>query len=109
MHFAFPPRKTSNPPPYARNQRSSSFRRKRLKLGAVLACAALTFLLLALRFFSGSAEKIPAGTPEVVVVTVLDSDMGRQYVDRIKENRQYYANQHGMFGISKSLSVYLRR
>ena len=101
MHFAFPPRKTSNPPPYARNKQSS-LRRERLKLGAILGCAVLVFFLLALKTFSSSVEKIPLGTPEVVVVTILDPDMSRQYADRIKENRQYYANQHGMIKIWRS-------
>ena len=42
-------------------------------------------------------EKAPPGTPEVVVVTLLDeATMSDEYRARIMENRRYYADKHGM-------------
>ncbi|MCJ1236642.1 hypothetical protein MMC14_004624 [Varicellaria rhodocarpa] len=95
MHFALPPRKSSHPPPYARTQRSSSLRRKRLKQGAILCVVALLLILGVPKIFSSAADRIPPGTPEVVVVTVIDPALGEQYVERIKENRQNYVSRHG--------------
>ena len=96
MHFALPPRKTSHPPPYARASRSSPIRRKQLQAVGVIACAALMLIYFAIRLFSSSAERVPAGTPEVVVVTLLDdATMSDEYRERIMENRRYYASKHG--------------
>ena len=48
--------------------------------------------------FSTSSEHIPSGTPEVVIVTVLDeATMSQDYRDRIVENRKYYARKQGMY------------
>lgn len=45
---------------------------------------------------SSSPDRPPAGTPEAVVVTVLDPDsMSKEYMDRIKENRINYADRYG--------------
>ena len=98
MQFALPPRKTSHPPPYARVSRSSPIRRKQLQVLGVIACAALVLIYLATRLFSSSAtERVPAGTPEVVVITLLDdATMSDEYRERIMENRRYYASKHGM-------------
>ena len=42
-------------------------------------------------------EKAPPGTPEVVVVTLLDeATMSDEYRARIMENRRYYADKHGV-------------
>lgn len=42
-------------------------------------------------------EKAPPGTPEVVVVTLLDeATMSDEYRARIMENRKYYADKNGM-------------
>ena len=97
MHFALPPRKSSNPPLYARTSRSSSFRRERLKLGAILAFAALVIVFFAIRLFSThSTDQIRLGTPEAVIVTLLDPELDKEYVAKIKENRQGYADRHGL-------------
>lgn len=97
MHFAMPPRKTSHPPPYARTSRSSPIRRKQLQVLGLIACSIITLIYLATRLFSSSAEKIPAGTPEVVIVTLLDdATMSDEYRERIMENRRYYASKQGM-------------
>ena len=60
-------------------------------------CAVLLLIFFATYLFSPSTERIPAGTPEVVVVTVLDEAvMSEEYRARIKENRKYYAAKHGI-------------
>ena len=96
MHFALPPRKTSHPPPYARSARSSTARRKQLQIGALLVCAALIVFYLVIKSFSSPSNRVPPGTPEVVIVTVLDSDMTKDYTEKIEENRGYYATKHGI-------------
>ena len=96
MHFAMPPRKTSQPPPYARASRSSPIRRKQLQFVALLACALLVLIYLGIRLFGSSGEKAPPGTPQVVVVTLLDeATMSDEYRARIMENRKYYAEKNG--------------
>lgn len=96
MHFALPPRKTSHPPPYARTSRTSSKRRKQLQFGAMLTCSALFLIFLVTAFFSSSSG-VPAGTPRVVVVTLLDHDgMSKEYTSKIEANRKDYAARHGM-------------
>ena len=53
------------------------------------------------RLFGSTSEKAPPGTPEVVVVTLLDeATMSDEYRARIMENRKYYANKHGMLHTS---------
>jgi len=95
MHFALPPRKTSHPPPYARASRSSSVRRKQLQFGAVIACSALFLVYLISRIVFPSPGA-PAGTPKVVIVTLLDRDgMSKEYIRKIEENRKDYAARHG--------------
>lgn len=97
MHFAMPPRKTSQPPPYARASRSSPIRRKQLQFAALVGCTLLLLVYLATRLFGAPGEKAPPGTPEVVVVTLLDeATMSDEYRARIMENRKYYADKNGM-------------
>ncbi|MCJ1268041.1 hypothetical protein MMC22_007927 [Lobaria immixta] len=96
MHFALPPRKSSHPPPYARSSKSSPARRKQIQLGALVACAALALIYLATRIFSSSPDRVPPGTPETVIVTLIDPEyMSKDYVSRIMENRINYADRHG--------------
>ncbi len=96
MHFALPPRKSSHPPPYERASKSSPVRRKQLQLGAIIACVALVLIYLASSLLSSSPDRVPAGTPESVVVTVLDPEtMSKEYIARIKANRIDYADRHG--------------
>lgn len=97
MHFALPPRKSSHPPPYARTHRSSPVRRKNLQFGILIGCATLALLYLASQFFSDSPATIPPGTPEIVIVTLIDPDsMSQEYISKIKENREHYAAKHGL-------------
>lgn len=102
MHFAFPPGKSSTHPlPFRRPVRSNYQRRRQLQLGAILLFALLITLyfgrrLLAPQTASSRAQHIPAGTPEIVIVTVLDKEyMSERYRDRVVENRNYYAKKHG--------------
>jgi mannan polymerase II complex MNN11 subunit len=44
----------------------------------------------------GGPERIPLGTPPVVIVTVLDPEnFSKDYINNIKENRMEYAKKHG--------------
>jgi len=55
----------------------------------------LIFLISRLLFSSPGA---PAGTPKVVIVTVLDrGGMSKEYISKIEENRKDYAARHGMW------------
>ncbi|TKA69873.1 hypothetical protein B0A49_05552 [Cryomyces minteri] len=97
MHFAYAPRKTSNPPPYAaRSPKSQYLRRSRLQLlGLVAAGALFSIWLLSTLFRSSSARKIPAGTPPVVLVTTIDRRASPASIANILDNRKDYAFRHG--------------
>ena len=98
MHFAMPPRKTSHPPPYARASRSSPIRRKQLQLGALILGGVLLIIYLGTSLFKPGKERIPAGTADIVIVTVLDDAlMSQDYIDKVVENRKYYAQKHGKY------------
>ncbi|TEA19568.1 putative alpha-1,2-galactosyltransferase [Colletotrichum sidae] len=99
MHFAYPPRKSSNPPPFrARSSRIPPLlRRGRVK---VIAAGALLFLgilyLFSGTFKSSSGPRAPSGNPPVVIMTALDeSEYSKAYLDSIRENRKQYAQLHG--------------
>jgi hypothetical protein len=96
MHQALPPRKSSNPAAYMpRSTRLRSFRRSRLKYIILLALGIGATVLVCFRSFAGS-ERIPSGTPPVVIVTVFESPMySKLYTNGIKENREEYAKRHG--------------
>ncbi|KAL9098991.1 MAG: hypothetical protein Q9163_005446 [Psora crenata] len=107
MHFAMPPRKTSQPPPYARVSRSSPVRRKQLQFGGMVLCGLLFLIYIATSLFSSQSEQVPAGTPEVVVVTVLDDEtMSEHYRQRIVENRNFYAQNQGYATFFPNVSDY---
>lgn len=99
MHFAFPPRKTSHPPPYAlRQTRSPLLRRSRLQLIALVALGCIAGLYMLSKLFGSSSitEAIPAGTSPVVIVTTLDKSKGDAFNEKIKQNRKAYAARHGV-------------
>jgi mannan polymerase II complex MNN11 subunit len=110
MHFALPPRKTSHPPPYARAaaaRNSSDRRRKLYQLGSYVVLGLLTIYLIFHYTFSSrhtgddEIERLPAGTPPVVIVTVFDEeDMSPSYIEKVKGNREDYASRHGNSGLS---------
>ncbi|KAL2265708.1 hypothetical protein VTJ83DRAFT_6808 [Remersonia thermophila] len=118
MHFALPPRKTSQPPPYLRPAaRLPGFRRTRAKLVAIagLVLLSLVYLIARAQTHSGSssssgrshgAAPVPArtrnpsrgdrGDPPVVIVTVLDeTKYTKEYLQAVRENRVQYAEKHG--------------
>ena len=100
MHFAYPPRKSSNPTAYIpRSTKLPGLRKNRLKY---LAIGALAFFLILFLFTRPSRRNghpqshTPSGNPPVVIVTVLDDKkFDKQYLEKIKENRILYAQKHG--------------
>lgn len=100
MHFALPPRKTSQPPPYARAARKSpGFRPQHWRVLGYAVCGILTIYLL-FHYAPLSLklkDSMPPGTPPVVIVTVFDEQhMSDSYVEKIKANREDYASRHGI-------------
>lgn len=60
--------------------------------------------------FSGGKDRIPYGTPRVVIVTVLDdATMSEQYRERVVENREYYAQMQGKQSYPQSYIVLRER
>ncbi|KAK2800249.1 hypothetical protein FQN50_008213 [Emmonsiellopsis sp. PD_5] len=112
MQFALPPRKPSHSPPYGRSSHhSSSARRRQLKAVAILGLVAITFFFLVSRIFSSgsaSGEVVANGQTNIVIVTVLDEEkFGDKYIQRIKQNREDYAQRHGYTNFFASTSEYL--
>lgn len=72
-------------------------RRKQIQAGGLLAAAVFALLYIGNLYLSSSPkEYTPYGTPEVVVVTVLDeATMSTSYRSHIMENRNYYAEKQG--------------
>ena len=106
MHFALPPRKSSQPPPYTRIPRTVPVRRKHLQLGGVGAVVILIFIYILASRLRPAKEYIPYGTPETVVVTLLDEPMmSTAYRDKIVENRQFYADKHGEHLVCAAMST----
>jgi mannan polymerase II complex MNN11 subunit len=102
MHFALPPRKTSQPPLYARSAtlNAASQRRRRLRsIGyAAMTLVGLYALLqiILLCCSRGDGTEHIEGPQDVVIVTVLNNDsMGEDYIRMIKANRDHYAARHG--------------
>ncbi|KAK4135638.1 glycosyltransferase family 34 protein [Trichocladium antarcticum] len=102
MHFAYPPRKASNPRPYLpRTSRLPGLRRSRLKVIALAGLAFLALVYLVARPSGGrhgaAGRRPPSGSPPAVVVTVLDEKLySTGYLDAVRENRVQYAEKHGM-------------
>lgn len=99
MHFAYPPRKSSNPPPFKpRSTRLPLLRRSRLK---TIALGFLGFVGVLYLLFGSSKpgpyhERVPSGSPPVVLVTVVDpTTWNNAYLDTIRDNREKYAERHG--------------
>ncbi|KAK9417526.1 putative Alpha-1,2-galactosyltransferase C8D2.17 [Seiridium unicorne] len=103
MHFAYPPRKSSNPPPFRpRSTRIPPLRKLRPKTIAIGGLAILFLIWL----FSGrspkrstsSPRRVISGDPPVVIVTVFDEKLWAgqpEYLEDIKDNREQYAAKHG--------------
>ncbi|KAF5630538.1 alpha-1 2-galactosyltransferase [Fusarium sp. NRRL 52700] len=100
MHFAYPPRKNSNPPPF--KQRSSQIPpilrriRKRTALLLLLGVIGFIIFLFGLKGETPYREHVPSGNPPVVVVTVLDDTQYNDvYLESIRHNREQYASRNG--------------
>ncbi|KAI1266150.1 galactosyl transferase GMA12/MNN10 family-domain-containing protein [Xylariaceae sp. FL1019] len=98
MHYAYPPRKDSHPPPFRpRRSRMPMIRRSQVKTIALF----LIFVLGIIFLFSGSSKqkarsRTITGKPPVVIVTVFDEKYANTaYSMQIKDNRQQYADKHG--------------
>jgi mannan polymerase II complex MNN11 subunit len=103
MHFALPPRKTSQPPLYARASRKPPrFSQHQLRPLAYIVCGVLSIYLLFhyVVFTSTLVEPVPPGTPPVVIVTVFDEQhMSEEYIQKIRANREDYAARHGQYSL----------
>jgi len=70
-------------------------RRSRAK-AIVLCICAFGAVIFILSYIIGGSERIPSGTPPVVIVTVLDPESySKEYIEDVKENRMEYARKHG--------------
>lgn len=98
MHFAYP-RKNSNPPPFRpRSARLPLLRKSRLRTIALvlMACAAAAYFLFGSSKPSPYHERVPSGSPPVVLVTVIDpTTWDNAYLKTVRENRETYAAKHG--------------
>ncbi|KAI1403717.1 glycosyltransferase family 34 protein [Hypoxylon fuscum] len=96
MHYAYPPRKSSNPPPYLpRSSRIPTIRRSHLRSIALIILAIFGLVWL---FSGGSQHGVHhkmTGKPPVVLVTVFDDNDASVYHRNIRENRVQYAEKHG--------------
>ncbi|KAE8352379.1 galactosyl transferase GMA12/MNN10 family-domain-containing protein [Aspergillus coremiiformis] len=109
MQFALPPRRNLDAPLHGRSSRLSLQRRKQLKAAAILGFALLViyFLLSQLFYSSTGTPAAPAGTPSLVIVTVLDrARWSRDYIQRITKNRDDYAKRHGYTNFFANLTDY---
>ena len=62
-------------------------RRSRVQAIALCACAVGAVIFILSQIFGGS-ERIPSGTPPVVIVTVLNPELyTKEYLNNIKDNR----------------------
>jgi len=97
--MALPARKSSNAPVYvARSSRFPMIRRSRIQAIFICVVALSAVLFIFSRIFGGS-DRIPTGTPPVVIVTVVDPGAySKEYIQNIKENRIEYAKKHGEWG-----------
>ncbi|RMD41779.1 hypothetical protein DV735_g3351, partial [Chaetothyriales sp. CBS 134920] len=114
MHFALPPKKTWQPPLYARTGvrlPANSRRRQQLQLGGYAVLALLTLYLL-WSCIAPSRSWTPDGeielNPKIVIVTMFD-DRGtsREYRNMIRKNREHYAGLHGYSLFHTNVSTYL--
>jgi mannan polymerase II complex MNN11 subunit len=109
MHFAYPPRKSSNPPPYLRAAKLPGLRRSRLKVIAAAGFAFIVLIYLLTRPTRHAPYKsyAPTGNPPVVIVSVFDEmKYDKPYLDMIKDNRIQYAEKHGMLRSSLLLIAF---
>lgn len=102
MHMSYPARKNSHPGGLRpRHSILPSARRGRQR-GLVIFGVGIFFLLLlvggiALGGNGTELDAEPAGTPAIVVVTMLEpGSLSKDYIESVQENRLRYAARHGM-------------
>lgn len=109
MHFAYPPRKDSNPPPFRpRTSKVPLLRPSRIRTILLLVLTIVGFLW----FLSGPREEppyrehVPSGKPPVVILTVVDpTKYSNEYLKTITDNREQYAAKHGEHHMEVSSTV----
>ncbi|KAI1325857.1 galactosyl transferase GMA12/MNN10 family-domain-containing protein [Xylariaceae sp. FL0255] len=131
MHYAYPPRKDSHPPPFrprgpSRFSRLPTIRRSQFKSIGLIGLVIFALIWLFSGSGSGSRSYGPSkmtssssqqhqtkishtisGTPPVVIVTVFDDKYdGTEYGSQIKENRGQYAKKHGYSTFMAKVSDY---
>ncbi|KPI43334.1 putative alpha-1,2-galactosyltransferase [Cyphellophora attinorum] len=112
MHFALPPRKTSQPPPFARaaNLHNAAQRRRQMQgMGSIVLVLATLYLLYKALFTGGTAPEPTEieANPSVVMVTVFDeSRQSKEFIDIVKENREDYARRWGHVNFFTNVSTY---
>jgi mannan polymerase II complex MNN11 subunit len=96
MHFAFPPRKPSaHTTMYPARSKAPLFRRSRIQF-LVLCALGIGTLIFIIAKILGIVGGAPAGTPPVVIITVLNpGTQNKEYLDDIRANREEYAKKHG--------------
>jgi mannan polymerase II complex MNN11 subunit len=112
MHFALPPRKTSQPPIFSRAAalHNASQRRRKLQRLSYVVLGTLSLYLfwtwLSSANASEEAEEIEA-TPSVVLVTVFNEQtMSATMMDQVRKNREDYAERHGYTNFFTNVSTY---
>ncbi|KAI9369252.1 galactosyl transferase GMA12/MNN10 family-domain-containing protein [Aspergillus egyptiacus] len=109
MHFALHPRKGPVVPPYARFSFLIQQHRKQLKAIAILGVALVAvFLLLSQLFYTSTGTvAVSRGTPNVVIMTVLDPTLySENYLQKIVRNREDYAERHGYTNFFANITTY---
>jgi mannan polymerase II complex MNN11 subunit len=107
MHFALPPRKTSQAPYAPATRNVSHMRQQQVRLAGYFIGGLLTFYIF-LRYVplsSPLATSVSSGTPPVVIVTVFDEQqMSEEYISKIKANREDYALRQGLHTSSERVA-----
>lgn len=102
MHFAFPPKKSSLPPPFTIHTSKVPFgyRKKRFQqigyvvLGLLTVLLVFRWLIRAQGVFDDDGS-IPEDS-KVLILTVTDEkSMSEDYIRLMKVNREEYASRHG--------------
>ena len=112
MHFALPPRKTSQPPVFTRaaHLNNAAQRRRQLQsIGYVVLGLATLYLIYKTLFTSGTTPEPTEieANPSVVVVTIFDESVqSTEFIHQVKENRVDYARRHGYTNFFTSVSTY---
>ncbi|ETN43800.1 uncharacterized protein HMPREF1541_11124 [Cyphellophora europaea CBS 101466] len=111
MQFALPPRKTSQPPPFARAAalNNASHRRRQLQLLGYIVMGILTLYLICGWLFSSPyvAPTEIEPNPSVLLVTVFnEAIMSQPFMELVRKNREDYASRHGYTNFFTNVSTY---